>query len=164
MNKNESNVLNKLKSQRPFKKWDLLLYALTLIFIFTLFLTFVITPNAVQNVGFKVVKDGKTVLTFNYESEELKVSNAFKDYVESDVVNRTIKIYTADKSGFNTLTYNTAEKSVKVTDSNCDLVTSSRDCLYFPAIKDNHGSIFCVPHSLKILPLSSKGFMDAVIG
>lgn len=164
MKRSKSSTLKRVKEESPFKKWDLLLYALTLVFVFTLFLAFVIIPSASENSGFKVVKDGKTVLTFEYDTEELRVTNAFLHLVESDPVNRTIKIYTEDGSGFNTLTYNTAEKSVRVTDSNCDSVASSRDCLYFPAVKDSHGSIFCVPHSLKILPISSDGFMDAIIG
>ena len=63
--------------------------------------------------------------------------------------NENHTIYTNDKS-YNTLSYDTDSFTVKITQSNCP----NHDCVDFFELNSGNGVIYCLPHGLKIVPLS----------
>ena len=146
---NEKEIL-KIKSSKPFKKLDLIIYFLVFAIIFALFLSFVILPNSEDSLGFCVKLNNKTVVTVKY-GQSIVVEEEFKGYVI--VTSDTILIYAnEEKTKYNKLQFNSEEKSVMVIQSSCP----SKDCSKI-VLSDNRRVIICAPNNLIISSLSKSG-------
>lgn len=156
-----NEYFNKVKSSKPFKRFDILIYTFVILLISILFLFFVILPNKENIKGFKVTVDNELVLTYIF-GKEIDIPNEHKEMVEITTNDgySYIKVFTDNnKTEYNVISINLENKEVKITEANC---SSSHDCTLFPPLK-NGGSIICLPHKLKLLSLE-KGFSDPVVG
>lgn len=128
---------------KPFKRGDIVLYAVLAAIVLTLFLV------AWQGVGtsgdgFEISVSGKTVATFDFSTNQMKVESGFEGYIEK-ISDSTYRIVT--ENGYNTIEIDGANKSVKVVEADCG---RSKECMHM-----NLGSnIICVPHGL-VIKLSS---------
>lgn len=156
----------RIKSNRPFKIGDLVLYFFILVFVAALFFVFVLLPTSTSKDadGFKIILKGNEVFLFNYSTCEYEIFADYNDYVTViDEGNGAykIKIYTdSEKTEFNLLTVNATEKTVGMSDSNC---SESKDCVHMPYVTDEDDFILCAPHKLKILP-SNSGYKPPTSG
>jgi hypothetical protein len=142
-----------IKKTKAFMKGDFLIYALILVLIFSLFVSFVFFPAKQQTKGFCVYKNERTLLTFFYNTNTLTVNSDFNGLVEKlEVENGVVlTIYTDEQRvNYNKLYVNYLDNSVQVNDSTC---STSKDCTLFPAVSSS-GVIYCNPHGLKIVPLT----------
>lgn len=167
----EGNIILKrknfaqIKSEKPFRSGDVLIYSALLLIISVLFAVFIIFPsvNASDSTGFEIEINGKTVCTFTYADKKLTVNDGFVSLVEYEEAENGLKITvftSSEKEDFNELFADFSKKTVKVTDSNCSV---SKDCVFSPAIS-NSGAIYCAPHGLKIVPLGNNGFTPPITG
>ncbi len=145
-----------------FKPIDLLVYALLIIGVFSLFLFFVILPASSSSDGFTVTINGKTIFNYHYGSYTVDlVDYKMADHIVYDKQKSTITIYLDDnKQDFNLIEIDEANKTAKVIDANCSL---SKDCVYTPSIK-NGSAIVCAPHKLKIVALGDKAIRPPTTG
>lgn len=133
------------KQRQFFTKRDAAVYIIIAAVIVTLFFAFVIIPRKSESNGFCAYAEGKLLFTYYYESDKIVVTEYGKNRTERS--GDKIYIYCdEEKSGFNELTVDRENKTVKVTDSDC---SKTRDCVYEPSLKRG-GAIYCVPHKLKI--------------
>ena len=146
---NSTNITTKYSQSKPYYKQDLILYALVIVFVVLLFLFFIVIPKTSKPKGFSVSLDNQTFFTFDFANEEVTIINSISKIVH-DKNGNTIKIYTLDGEGFNVLTYDTENYSVYISDANC----SNLDCIDFFEITSGNGVIYCLPHGLKITPLT----------
>jgi len=147
-----------IKSNKPFRLYDVIVYACVLIILLALFLAFLLPSGSSSN-GFEVLLNGESVLTYKYSSDELTI---LEKYANSVKINDdgSVTVYTsADKSAFNTLNIDKEGKTVKVIDANCSI---KKDCVHTPALKGDNGAIICLPHGLKIISLS--GYVPPTVG
>lgn len=149
---------NKKIQYSAVKKLDVFIYAFIVILTISLFLGFVILPRPTKNKGFRVEIDSNNVFEFLYDDNSYTVNSDFDVDVEPCQDGFTVKII--HNGEFNTLKINTSDKWVKVIDSDCSI---KKDCVYFPPLTDDNGTIVCVPHRLVVIPLGS-GFIPPVAG
>ncbi|MBO5713824.1 MAG: NusG domain II-containing protein [Clostridia bacterium] len=144
-----SNQIERFSKSLVFYKKDLILYGLVVLSIVLLFTFLVVIPKTSTPQGFSVSVDEKVVCTFDFSSRELTIDNADFEIVH-DKENYSITVYTLDKKGFNVINYDCSNYTVRVTESNCP----THDCIKFLELSSNNGIIYCLPHGLKILPLT----------
>ncbi len=144
-----TNQLEKYSQSAPFYRQDLILYTIITCTIILLFVVFIIIPKSDKALGFSVSFDSEIAFTFDFSTEELTIK---KDLckISQDKEHNTITLYGLDGENFNVLTYDCNNYTVRITDSNCP----NRDCVDFFEINSGNGVIYCLPHALKILPLS----------
>ncbi len=140
----------KFKNSAPFNKADIIVYACLLTAVLLLFLIFVILPNKTNSQGFNVSVGDTEVLEFFYNDSRLYVKSDLY-VVEHDSKNCTVTVYIDGKTEYNIIKYDCQNKTVKITESSC----RGNDCVSFAEISDN-GVIYCLPHNLKITPLSQS--------
>lgn len=145
-----------------FKPIDILIYALLIIGVFSLFLFFVILPANSSNNGFTVTINGKTIFNYHYGAYTVDlVDYEMADHIVYDKQASTITVYVDDdKQDFNVIKIDEANKTAKVIDANCSI---SKDCVYTPSIK-NGSAIVCAPHKLKIVALGDKAIRPPTTG
>lgn len=142
------------ESLKLFKPIDILIYALLIIGVFSLFLFFVILPTSSSNNGFTVTINGKTIFNYHYGSHTIDlVETSMTDNVIYNKQDSVITVYVDDdKQSFNVIKIDEANKTAKVIEANC---SHSKDCVYTPSIK-NGSAIVCAPHKLKIVSLGER--------
>lgn len=147
------------KKRTFFTKRDVAVYIILAVVIATLFAAFVIFPRKTESKGFCAYAEGKLLFTYYYESDKTVVTEYGKNRTERS--GDKIYIYCDEaRSGFNELTVDRENKTVKVTDSDC---SKTRDCVYEPALK-NGGAIYCVPHKLKITSINGGESVPPITG
>ena len=151
-----------LVNNKPFNKFDFIALLCVLIFILSLFISFVFFSSHDSTKGFIIQIENVNVFTYNYSTNEYSVGSEYDSLIEVDLDSQTITIY-ADltKQHYNKLKYDAKNKNVKMVDSNC---SSSKDCVYMPEISDNLGIIYCAPRKIKILPIGGRLNNSPVIG
>ena len=117
-----------------------------------------------NNYGFKLVRGGKDIFCFNYNTHTYTLSAGYDNLITVEEFSEGffyVKVFTdTTKNSFNTIEVDSNSRQVSVTDSNC---SNSKDCVHTSAIKDGYGIIICVPHDLKILPVGD-GYRPIVTG
>ena len=153
------NRIDKIRNSRPFEKHDLVVYAVLILFVAVLFLSFVILPKK-QNYGsFSVSKNGTNILTYSFDLDSLYIQSQFEHLIEKSEQNGQIyiKIFNdQNKTKFNTLLIDKNNKTVDVVEANC---SSSKECVHMPKIAGS-GAIYCAPHALSI----TCGFISPTVG
>lgn len=135
------------KNGKLFVKRDAAVYAFLLLLVAALFVIFALRPSSTESIGFYVYVKEELVLTIKY-GEDPVVHETDKATVVIDGDDFYV-YFDEEKTDYNKITV-TAD-GAKITDSTCSL---SRDCVYEPTIK-NDGAIYCVPHELKIVTITS---------
>ncbi len=157
----KTDKLNGLRASKPFHIKDIFIYLAVFITVTVLFCLFVIFPNKTKNDGFSVYCGDELVLVLEFDNPNPNVCATWQDKVQFNSKNNTVKIFFDDaKTDYNVICFDTTNRSVRVTESTC---STSKDCVYTPAITGSNGMIFCAPHNLRITPLSS-GAIPPVVG
>ncbi|MBR5192147.1 MAG: NusG domain II-containing protein [Clostridia bacterium] len=145
---------DEIKKLKPFMVKDVFLYLILVIIVLTLFVFIVFLPKTTSN-GIKIEKNNNVVLTYYFKNSNCIIN---KDHQNLILVENTedlvkITIY-EDKTltGFNVVEINLANKSFKVTESNCSL---SKECVHTPTATNGNGVIICAPRNLKISFITS---------
>ena len=157
----KKSLFKRIKTSSLFYKKDIFLYLFVCVFVLALFFGFVFFADASTPDGFKAIKGGQTVFSFNFDKNDLTVSQDFTNLVKVENSQNliTVTVYTDDKyTDYNVVEIDKVNLTAKVTDSTCSI---SKDCVRSPKIKGN-GAIYCAPHDLKIVGLG--GFVPPVSG
>jgi hypothetical protein len=147
-----------MEKRKAFAKWDILIYALSLLTIASLFFVFVIFPNTGNSDGFRVFVGQTQVFAFNYSDRSYTVTDGYDVTVTNDGELYTVTVKT--EKGFNQITADVINKTVKVTDADCSI---GKDCVHTVALTGDTGAIICVPHDLRVLPLNG-GYIPPIAG
>ncbi len=143
-----------------FGLWDIIVYSVLITVIVLLFIFFVIIPTSKGAQGFKIVVDGTEIARYDYSLNRISVTDGYENLI--DVNGNEITVYTdEDKIHYNVIDVNSKTKSAKISAANC---STSKDCVYTPAISGEKGAIVCAPHKLKIVPLSQTGLVPPQTG
>lgn len=146
-----------------FRKADLIIYAALAAVVVFLLVFFVFLPISKPVNGFIVSVKGKTCLTYRFQNDLLTVEAEFESNVDVKEVDggyQIIVYHDHEKSSFNHIFIDVKNKTAKVTESSCSV---SKDCVHSPSISSS-GVIYCAPHTLKIVPIDSDGFIPPTVG
>lgn len=162
--KQKTSAVRDVKEDKLFFKADVFVYFGLALVILCLFLIFFFPKSCAKDnfSTFSVYSGDSVVLTFDCEKDNpLTISEDFLHLVEHEINGDEyiITVYTSiDKDGFNKIVFNRAESSAKVIESTC---SASKDCVYAPKLTAA-GSIYCAPHTLKIV--KGSGLTPPVVG
>jgi len=139
--------IEQVKTDKGFKIWDILIYALIAITVVALFISVFATRDKSPLKGIRVVVVNDTVFEYDFESGEQNVLDSSRVEIAEETSDSLKIIIKPNKDEYNTVLINKSG-SVKITEANC----RRRDCVYTSEIKDNSGVIFCLSHAVKIEP------------
>lgn len=140
-------VFERVRANGFFRRADLWIYALVVIVAVALLLAFLL-PEKEDLDAFEVTYGGERVLVCDFE--QITVQEKFADNVEIEKEDGGFSVTLTTEDGVNTFFVDFGERSVWMTDADCSV---SKDCTYMPSLKDDGGSIVCVPNKVKIVPL-----------
>ncbi|MCD8309387.1 MAG: NusG domain II-containing protein [Clostridia bacterium] len=141
--------IEEIKSNKFFKVWDIIIYAVLAVVIVALFLSVFLTSDNSPLSGINVYYNNEVVFTYAFDDNKYEILSESNISVEEDDNSLTVYFTTDGGDGHNTIYIDTSNKTVKVTESDC---SNRKDCVYMSAISDNSGLIVCTPHRLKIMP------------
>ena len=133
-----------LKKDKGFKLFDLIIYGGVVVLAAALLLSVFLTRNDDPLTGVRVYVAGTVVFTYEFDGELTGRSESVE--VAEDGRGITLTVHT--DGGYNVIYIDKTARTVKVTDADC----RGKQCMYFAAIDDNNGLIYCNPHSLRIEP------------
>ena len=152
--------IEQVKNSKWFKPWDILVYGLLAAAIVALILVFALSGKDGELDGITISYKGEKIFNYYFSQGTYEVLSADNIEVtkENDGLLELI-FHTDGGGGFNNITIDKKEKSVKVTASNC---STHKDCVYTQALSSNRSvPILCTPHALSIAPLTT--YDDGVI-
>ncbi len=148
-------TLKKEKTNKPFKKYDLIIYFVLAIIILSLFLGFVVFKDNKQSDGIEIILDETIIMTYYYNNDKFLITDKYQEnlVVENLENGYKITVFCDDTHNhYNIIMLNNEQKKVTVLDANCSI---GKDCTKME-INGGSGSIVCVPHKLKVKPISAE--------
>ena len=159
----KKDVVSAVKTAKPFKKGDLIIYSSIVLLVLILFSVFVFFPKETRANGFKVYCNNDVVFTHEYGTDFFDVKADWSNNVsitkDEHGFQITVLIH-QDSHAKNVIYCDEENLTVKMIDSNCSV---SKDCTFMPAISCD-GAIYCLPHGLKISPLGSAESVPPITG
>lgn len=137
---------NIVQLDKPFKKGDVILYAVLIALSVCLFIAVAFSKNVDFN-GFTVQVEGQVVAVCNFDSKSFSLEQNSVCQVEN-LGNNSYKLIT--KHGYNTIKVDFEQRTVAVVETDCGY---SKECTH---MNFADGSIICLPHSVVISPSSNK--------
>lgn len=148
-----------IKKRKIFEKRDVFIYAITAIFIFVLFFSFIILPKTNTSNGFRVSIDNKNALTYIFSTNKVTIESEFSSNVTIKNQQDSIVVTIVFDDATNILLINTLDKSIKMVESNCP----SQNCVHMQAVKD-YGFIYCAPRKIMVTLLKDQSFIPPTTG
>lgn len=144
-----------VKEKKPFAPLDVIVYAALAVLVAVLFAVFVFGADKTPLTGIRFVYGEETVFTYSF-ADGASVSAGWEDRIaveeEGDLVRVTFYA-DAEKTEYNVLAIDKAQRMAKMEDANC---SRRKDCMYMRPIETVSGVIVCVPHGLKITALNGQ--------
>ena len=142
--------LDEVRADKGFRLWDILVYGVLALIITAIFLSVFLTRDRGKLEGFQVYAGNEIVYSYSFDDGEIRRGEG----VEAEDTERGFKLTVrTDGGGINVITVDSKNRKVEVTEANC---SNRKDCVHTPAIADNSGFIYCLPHAVRILPLNPE--------
>jgi hypothetical protein len=145
--------VEQVKSDKGFKIFDLIAYAVITLSILIMFIVFVFTADrsSLTTIKISFIKDWETVTAFTYDfdSDEYTVYSSENIEVTEDTQSRIILYFYVDESRgeYNEIIIDKSEKCVWVEDANCN----NKTCKSFGKLKTKNQAISCSPHGYMVI-------------
>lgn len=143
-----------------FRLADLLVYGAAVLLIGALFLAAALIGGG-QAEGFRVEVDGETVYSYRFGAGG-EVSPEWAERVtereEEGLLLVTVQV---SEGEWNEIVIDDGAKSAAMRDANC---SRRKDCCAMQPVGEGGGVIVCIPHGLRILPLSEEDFSRPSVG
>lgn len=143
-----------------FRLADLLVYGAAVLLIGALFLAAALIGGG-QAEGFRVEVNGETVYTYRFGAGG-EVSSEWAERVTEREEERLLLVTVQVSEGeWNEIVIDDGAKSAAMRDANC---SRRKDCCAMQPVGEGGGVIVCIPHGLRILPLSEEDFSRPSVG
>ena len=154
----KESKLNEVKRAAWFKGWDLLVYAVLLVFLAALFFAFVILPERGALTGIEILLMNERVFTCDFQEGTYET---FGESVQVQEAGSLLTVTVTTEEGYNVVVINMQERTADMTDADCSW---SRDCVHMAPISDTMSAqIACIPHGLVVVPLSDALHSDGTL-
>ena len=154
----KESKLNEVKRAAWFKGWDLLVYAVLLVFLAALFFAFVILPERGALTGIEILLKNERVFSCDFEEGTYET---FGESVQAQEAGSLLTVTVTTEEGYNVVVINMQECTADMTDADCSW---SRDCVHMAPISDTMSAqIACIPHGLVVIPLSNTLHSDGTL-
>lgn len=142
--------VTQVKSDKGFRIWDILIYAVILVVVAAIFIAVFTTRDTSPLEGIRIYSRGEAVFEYAFNKDEYKILGGSVEIDVSDS-GQTLTVKVTSDLGYNTVEIQ-KKGLVKVIDADC----ATKDCIHMLDIKDNSGAIICTPHGFRIVPFDSE--------
>lgn len=141
--------IDRIKEDKGFKVWDLLVYGFIILSIAALFILFFFIGQGDPLTAINVYYNNNVILSYDFEQDKYELSGRQYLQIIGESDEELILKFSMheDGSGYNIIEINKTERWVSVTEADC---SSRRDCVYMDKVTDTADVIMCTPHRLKI--------------
>ena len=143
-----------------FRLADLLVYGAAVLLIGALFLAAALIGGG-QAEGFRVEVNGETVYTYRFGVGGEVSSEWAERVAEREEEGLLLVTVQVSEGAWNELVIDDGAKSAAMRDANC---SCRKDCCAMQPVDEGGGVIVCIPHGLRILPLSEEDFSRPSVG
>ena len=151
--------LQQTKHAAWFKGWDILIYALILLFLLALFLFFVIFPEREQLSGVEIFVKNECVFFCEFEEGSYTIEDASRVRVEEN--GDLLLVTVTTEEGSNIVSVDTKARRADMTDADCSM---RRDCVHMPAIETTASApVSCIPHGVVVMPVGGDREPDGTL-
>lgn len=151
--------LEQTKRAAWFKGWDILIYALILLFLLTLFLCFVIFPGREQLSGVEIFVKNERVFFCDFEEGSYTIEDVSRVRVEEN--GDLLLVTVTTEEGSNIVSVDTKARRADMTDADCSW---SRDCVHMPPIENTASApVSCIPHGVVVMPVGGDRDPDGTL-
>ena len=147
----------RLKSVKPFKRLDVIIYALVFITVLSLFLFFVVFAKQGEYTSIQASINGEEVAKYTFATNNIEYDSDFVTVKTND--SQTIILLIDVDGKTNEVIIDKKDKTAFVKTANC----SSQDCVYSKKITTFGESIICAPHKL-VVKGAGNGISDPILG
>lgn len=151
--------IEQVRSDKGFKIFDLIVYAVVLVAIAVMFAVFVFASDdsAIRAIRISYIGDGesRTVFTYDFDADRWENFSEVNIEVAEEDDGRILLFFYVDesKSEYNEIIVDKTERSVWVEDANC----RNKTCMNFGKLRYNNQAISCSPHGYMVIePLDYK--------
>lgn len=142
--------IEQVKRDKGFRIFDLVIYGVVLLLVAALFITIFTTRNTDPLTGVKVTYRGQLVFEYEFSVGVTTLSEDIEMVEDDNGITLTIR----SKDEYNVIYIDKRKKTAKMQDANCGRY---KQCVnYYRELKNNSGSIICLPHNVTISPLVSQ--------
>ena len=151
--------LQQTKRAAWFKGWDILIYALILLFLLALFLFFVIFPEREQLSGVEILVKNERVFFCDFEEGSYTIEDVSRVRVEES--GDLLLVTVTTEEGSNIVSVDTKARRADMTDADCSW---SRDCVHMPPIENKASApVSCIPHGVVVMPVGGDRDPDGTL-
>lgn len=151
--------LQQTKHAAWFKGWDILIYALILLFLLALFLFFVIFPEREQLSGVEIFVKNECVFFCDFEEGSYTIEDVSRVRVEEN--GDLLLVTVTTEEGSNIVSVDTKARRADMTDADCSW---SRDCVHMPPIENTASApVSCIPHGVVVMPVGGDRDPDGTL-
>lgn len=143
-----------------FRLADLLVYGAAVLLIGALFLAAALIGGG-QAEGFRVEVNGETVYTYRFGAGGEVSSEWAERVAEREEEGLLLVTVQVSEGEWNEIVIDDGAKSAAMRDANC---SRRKDCCAMQPVGEGGGVIVCIPHGLRILPLSEEDFSRPSVG
>ena len=143
-----------------FRLADLLVYGAAVLLIGALFLAAALIGGG-QVEGFRVEVNGETVYTYRFGAGGEVSSEWAERVTEREEEGLLLVTVQVSEGEWNGIVIDDGAKSAAMRDANC---SRRKDCCAMQPVGEGGGVIVCIPHGLRILPLSEEDFSRPSVG
>ena len=137
--------LRQVKSDRAFRRFDLIVYGIVLLFVVILFILVFTLTDSSHLKGVRVFVDGKAIFSYTFENDEYETSG---EGVEVENSQSKLVITVSAGGGYNKIVIDKRARKARVFEADC----RAKTCTYMH-LNDNSDVIHCAQHKLRVEPL-----------
>ncbi|MGN0771251.1 MAG: NusG domain II-containing protein [Christensenellales bacterium] len=149
--------VSRVRSLRPFKKADVIVYIVLAVVIVALVLAFCLPRKNSLLTGIEIKVSGKVAASYDFDRDEIFVG----ENVEFVSVQGGYEITVHVGGEYNVIFVDVIERKARITSADC---SSSADCTTMSEITKAGDSIICVPHQLVVAGLGEEEIKPPVSG
>lgn len=147
-----------IKASKPFKKGDIIVYAVIVVLIAVLFVVFMNFNSKQDLESVSIYIDEVQMFEYNFDRDKRDI---FDQRISVDELGDILEVrVNLDNEEYNVIHIDKTNKSVNMSGSSC----KTGDCVKSGEIKDGNGVIICLPHHLKIFANGKELTEDIVSG
>lgn len=154
------NRISEIRSRKIFSAWDLFFYAALALLTVLLLLAVFLPKKGEEFAGIEILIGGETAYVYRF-GEGGNVQKGYESAVREETEDGRVTVTVLTEQGFNAIVIDETARSVFMRDSDCSF---RRDCTRMKQISSASGAIVCLPHDLKVLPVSRQERLSPAIG
>lgn len=148
-----------VRGGKCFRFGDLILYGAVLLLTAALFLSAALLSGGTAE-GFCVEREGARIYTYRF-GEGGEVAPAWRERIGETREGALLIVRIETEDGWNELAVDDAAKTARMRDADC---SRRKDCCAMQPLGGGGSVIVCIPHGIRVMPLSGEDLSHPAVG